>query len=165
MSTSRRIVFVVAVIAFGFLVALTGPTASERKISLLFRGFQFKKQNGVYAVFELTNATRRAITYSGSSDGPDWKWLTATGQGWKRGSILYMGAGDLPRPRTLSPSSGVVFGCWVEPDLKPSKIEVTYSDGRSTNGVWRFLPRSIARRLPWLKDSYTLETPVFSLRG
>jgi hypothetical protein len=144
------------------LLALAVRTASERKASLLFKGFQLKNQKEAYAVFELTNASPRAITYSGTKTHPDLIWLTATPQGWERDEgMLYFG-GESPRPRTLAPSSGLVFGCWVSADLKPSKLEITYSDGRATNGVWRAFPRWITRRMPWLKDSYTLETPVFS---
>jgi hypothetical protein len=164
-ATSRRRLFALGVITLALLVVLMVRPSSERRVSLFFHGFQFKKLNEAYAVFELTNASRHTITYGGNNSGPDYTWLRATPAGWTREGILYMGALDLPRPRTLAPSSGVVFGCWVVGELKPSKIEITYTDGQATSGVMRLLPRSIVRRLPWGKDRYTLETPIFSFGG
>jgi len=87
---------------------------------------------------------------------PELHWMTLTSQGWKRSETAFYGRRP-STPRTLAPSQGIVFG--VSPVNTPCRIAIIYSDGRSTNGFWRILPRWIIGRLPWLRDPHTLESP------
>ena len=155
MSTkSRRVGFAMGVLALGVVLGLSVRPAGT--VALIYHG---SSSNRKIVNLQFTNATRRTISYSGTARSPELHWMTLTPQGWKRTEFVHTGALDFPIPRSLGPSEGIVFR--VFPYDTPCKIQVSYSDGRHTNGIWRLLPRWLASRLPWLKQTHTLETPVF----
>ncbi len=154
---STRCFLISAVLSLGLILAIA--VRPGERVSLVYHGVRY----GQSVIFEFTNATHRTITYNGTSLGPELHWMTLTSQGWKRSETAFYGPQGLPGPRTLAPSQGIVFG--VSPGNTLCRITIIYSDGRSTNGFWRILPRWITDRLPWLRDPHTLESPVFSLNG
>jgi hypothetical protein len=152
----RRIVFVLGVIALAVVIKLCVRPAGA--VSLICRSLDSNRET---VILEFTNATRRTISYYGTTRQPDLSWMTLTPQGWRPLEKLYP-MWDSLRPRTLAPSEGIVFE--VPVIVTPCKLQLTYSDPRATNRVWRMLPSYLLSHLPWLRQKHTLETPVINLK-
>jgi hypothetical protein len=128
-------------------------TRSTREASLIFRGIE----SGHTALFEITNLTERTVIYVVQS-------MKLTSNGWEREPEIQSPLFRNPRSRawTLAPSECQTFG--MSAYDTPRKVVVTYWHDRNTNGLWRLIPQSFARRIPQLKNEHTFEGPVFSLK-
>ena len=160
----------VGIVGLGVLITLVGSASTGRRVFLVFHGFETNKY-GLVARLEFTNSTRWRVSYEGNPYRPEYRLVEASYREWKETDntkgIVHLGTlASVPRPRSLLPSSGLVFLVRIPPssqELTARKVELTYSYARPTNGLWKVMPKWIWTRLPWGKDMYALESPPFSL--
>jgi hypothetical protein len=157
-----------AFIAGAALLAVYALASWTPPVSLTIRGFttnQLADGSGVYvcALVELSNATRRPITYLAHPDNRTlaaYLILHATAQGWSEPEHAYTSVTRF----ALLPSEVVTFHAVVESD-KPCKVALDYWHDRKASRLWQSLPRSLRQRLPWCRTLGTVTTDAIDLRS
>jgi hypothetical protein len=155
-----------------FLVTLV-LTGGRPPVSLTIRGFttnSWRPDNSdgsckyvLCAIVEFTNASDRPVSYLANrqSSFADYALLYPSPTGWKK-----------PTPRVadslgwwpfkLARSQAITFEAEID-QVKPCKVALDYSDGRTPSRLWQRLPQWIVQRLPWAKSSRTVTTDEINL--
>jgi len=161
--SAGALVLIWAVIRPSPLVSLTILDITVRQYSVGEAG-QAGSSEYVVATIELTNASRRPVTYLSRYDGrwADYRIQHRTRMGWEEKFEGMCGTGL--EQHTLAPSQVIHFDASIERD-KPCKVALHYSDGGTPSRLRQRLPRWLAQRLPWGSGWKTVTSEVIDLRG
>src|SRR5437867_340886 len=154
MSSRQVIIISMCVVAVGALAVVWAATSASQPISMRVLEFtahrssdQMGSRGYMVATIELTNASRRPITYWARYEArfPECTVLHQTPTGWKEPAPRFWLCGTGLYRFTLPPSHVITFDAAVERD-KP----YNYSDGRTPSRLWQRLPKWLRQRLPTL---------------
>jgi hypothetical protein len=181
MSARSSKIFCLSLSGFILLLTLALLLPRQPAVTLRFCGFQtnrspasiFSTSDGerVSAIIEVTNCSRRAVSYRAyqKPEYADYICLHQIGGCWTNydsGFRCGTGAslsGWTWRQFRLEPSQTFTFQAHMWRPQAPCRVGMAYYPVQATNGIYRVLPSWVVQRLPWRKEVCVAATDAFKL--